>query len=151
MLAGAEKMHKKSLTPGKTPSCKRREDFADLDAAKVSRGAFLVEFRLVRPPRVGQAPIIADSGRWNASVPLDGRKEADKMRKLLLVGVLLLAGCQNVAGPFAARPPQRVDDPHLSIPEQQYRGRDRLALPDETGGAPPSGATIPGQLPALRN
>jgi hypothetical protein len=126
-------------------------DFADLDGAKVSRAAFLVEFQLARPPAVGQAPIIADSGRWNASAPLDGRKEADKMRKLLLVGVLVLAGCQNVAGPFAARPPQRVDDPHLSIPEQQYRGRDRLALPDETSGAPPSGASIPGQLAPLRN
>jgi hypothetical protein len=151
MLAGAGKMHKKSPAPGKTLCRNGLEDFADLDVAKVSQGTFHVEFQLAKPPPVGQAPIIADSGRWNASAPLDGRKEADKMRKLLLLAVLALAGCQNVAGPFAARPPQRVDDPRLSIPEQQYRGRDRYALPDETSGAPPSGATIPGLLPPIRN
>jgi hypothetical protein len=72
------------------------------------------------------------------------------MRKLILLGVLALAGCQNVAGPFAARPPQRVDDPHISIPEQQYRGRDRLALPDDTSGMPASGANIPGSMPQTR-
>jgi hypothetical protein len=34
-----------------------------------------------------------------------------------------------------------VDDPRLSIGEQQSRGRDRWALPDESPRvAPPSGA-----------
>ena len=73
------------------------------------------------------------------------------MRKLILAGAVLLAGCQNIAGPFAARPPGRPDDPSYSIPQQQYRGRDRTPLPDETSGAPPSGVTIPGLLPPLRN
>jgi hypothetical protein len=55
------------------------------------------------------------------------------MHRLLLIGgLLLLAGCKSVVGPFEARPPQRVDDPLLSIGEQQRRGRDRLALPDQT-------------------
>lgn len=59
------------------------------------------------------------------------------MRKLILAGALFVAGCQNVIGPFQSRPPQRVDDPLVSIGEQQRRGRDRLALPeDQTGMAP---------------
>lgn len=59
------------------------------------------------------------------------------MRRVFLLGALLLTGCQNVIGPFQSRAPQRVDDPLLSIGEQQRRGRDRLALPeDQTGLAP---------------
>jgi hypothetical protein len=53
------------------------------------------------------------------------------MRKEILVGLLLLAGCQNVVGPLDYRRPLRVDDPSLSIEEQKRRGRDRLALPDD--------------------
>jgi hypothetical protein len=51
------------------------------------------------------------------------------MRRIWLAALLALAGCANVNGPFAARPPQRVDDPCYTIPEQEARGRDRLALP----------------------
>jgi hypothetical protein len=73
------------------------------------------------------------------------------MRKLFYVGLLMLAGCQNIAGPFQPRPPQRVDDPYYSIPEQQSRGRDRLALPDDYSGlAPKTGAAIPGAGYAVR-
>jgi hypothetical protein len=55
------------------------------------------------------------------------------MRRLMLLGALVLAGCSgNLVGPFSARPPQRVDDPLISIPEQEKRGRDRLAYPDES-------------------
>ncbi len=71
-------------------------------------------------------------------------KETEKMRKLYLVGFLFLAGCQNVVGPFEHRKPERVDDPLLSITEQQRRGRDRLALPDDTGLAPRTGVVAPG-------
>ncbi len=67
------------------------------------------------------------------------------MYRLCLLGVLFLAGCQNLAGPFAHRDAQRVDDPLLSINEQQRRGRDRLALPDETANlAPQTGVALPG-------
>jgi hypothetical protein len=52
-------------------------------------------------------------------------------RIILVGGLLLLAGCKSVVGPFEPRPPQRVDDPLLSIGEQQRRGRARLALPDQ--------------------
>ncbi len=67
------------------------------------------------------------------------------MRRLFVVGILLLAGCQGVSGPFS-RPPGRVDDPLLTISEQKARARERLALPDEslnvaprTGVQPPDG------------
>jgi hypothetical protein len=77
---------------------------------------------------------------------LPGRKEANKMRKLILPGVLALAlaGCQNVAGPFAARPPQRPDDPSYSIPAQQARG------PDESSGMPQIPGDVPGAMPPTR-
>jgi hypothetical protein len=67
------------------------------------------------------------------------------MRKLLLLGVLFLAGCQNVLGPFAHRQPQRVDDPRLPIEEQQRRARDRLALPEDNPDLTPRTYTeLPG-------
>jgi len=53
------------------------------------------------------------------------------MHRLLLVGVLVLAGCQGVVGPVqrtAITDP--IDDRRLSIDEQKQRERDRLALPD---------------------
>ena len=63
------------------------------------------------------------------------------MRRLAFLTLLILAGCRNVIGPFDARPPVRVDDPRLSIEEQEARGRQFLALPDESPLAgPPSGA-----------
>jgi hypothetical protein len=48
-----------------------------------------------------------------------------------------------VVGPFENRKPERVDDPLLSISEQQRRGRDRLAFPDDTGVAPSTGLLNP--------
>jgi hypothetical protein len=54
------------------------------------------------------------------------------MRRLFLVGLLLLPGCRSVVGPFEHRSPQRVDDPLLSVPEQEQRKRDRLALPEQS-------------------
>ena len=67
------------------------------------------------------------------------------MRRLSWIGFLLLAGCQSVVGPFEHRKPERVDDPLLSINEQQRRGRDRLALPDESAAlAPRTGVQLPG-------
>jgi hypothetical protein len=69
------------------------------------------------------------------------------MRKLLLLSVLLLSGCQGVIGPFQPRDPGRIDDPRLPIAEQERRARDRIALPDDTSNiAPRSGAAIPGSL-----
>lgn len=60
------------------------------------------------------------------------------MRYILLLGILCLAGCLNVTGPLMPRLPERVDDPRISIAEQESRARNRWALPDETHGAGPS-------------
>jgi hypothetical protein len=64
-------------------------------------------------------------------------KEAEKMHRFLVAGVLLLAGCQSILGPFSHRKPERVDDPLLSISEQKSRGRNRYALPDESATTGP--------------
>src|SRR4051794_2396243 len=65
------------------------------------------------------------------------RKDTEKMHRFVLFCVVFLAGCQNLVGPFQARPPQRVDDPLLSIGEQQRRGRNDLALPEDTSALAP--------------
>jgi hypothetical protein len=69
------------------------------------------------------------------------------MRRVVLLAVLALAGCQNTIGPFAPREPERVDDPRFSIREQEIRGRERYAIPQESQQvAPPSGNVFrPGQ------
>ena len=64
------------------------------------------------------------------------------MRRLLLMGALcLLCGCRNIVGPLQPKSPARVDDPLLSISEQERNGRAALPLPDESAKvAPHSGA-----------
>ncbi len=66
------------------------------------------------------------------------------MRRVFLVAILAMAGCQNTIGPFAPRAPERVDNPRLSIAEQEFLGRDRYAIPQESPKvAPPSGLIYP--------
>jgi hypothetical protein len=62
------------------------------------------------------------------------------MKRFVFIAGLLLAGCQ-VVGPVqrANQPPQRIDDPRLTIEEQQRRGRAGLAMPDNS---PTSGPRI---------
>jgi hypothetical protein len=61
------------------------------------------------------------------------------MRRIGWIGVvLLLSGCQSVVGPRQRQTiPGVVDDPRLSIREQERKGRDRLALPDESPAVAP--------------
>src|SRR5262249_52367020 len=61
----------------------------------------------------------------------------ETMRRLILVGILLFCGCQNIAGPFQHREPARVDDPLLSISEQKRLGRHRLETPEDPAVPPP--------------
>jgi hypothetical protein len=69
------------------------------------------------------------------------------MRRFVLLLALLTAGCHNVSGPFEHRRPERVDDPRLSIGEQEREGRARLALPQESRNVGPnSGVEIPGPI-----
>jgi hypothetical protein len=67
------------------------------------------------------------------------------MRKLCLLGLMVLAGCQGVNGPFKRNPFAKVDDPRLSIQEQQRYARDNLALPDESSRLG-EGSARPGTL-----
>jgi hypothetical protein len=61
------------------------------------------------------------------------------MRRILLISFLLLIGCQGITGPRERRAhPVRVDDPCLTIQQQEQRGRDRLAIPDPPKVAPPT-------------
>jgi len=65
----------------------------------------------------------------------------------LVLGILLFsAGCQGVSGPFAhKRDPVQVDDPHLTIAEQERLGRDRLAIPEMSSTVAPRTYTeLPG-------
>jgi hypothetical protein len=64
--------------------------------------------------------------------------------RLALFGLLCVAGCQGVIGPFQRRSPERVDDPAFTIPQQEYRGRARLPLwNDRTDLAPKTYADRP--------
>ena len=66
------------------------------------------------------------------------------MRSCLLCLLLVLTGCDNLIGPWR-RKPARVDDPRLSIAEQEKLGRQHLGLPDEAPLAGPnSGIARPG-------
>ncbi len=61
------------------------------------------------------------------------------MRRLLcLASLLLLAGCQNLVGPRdrSTIPAGRVDDPRLSISQQERNGRERLAIPEGSDVGP---------------
>jgi hypothetical protein len=59
------------------------------------------------------------------------------MRRIIMLGILLLAGCEGITGPRAHRfNTTPIDDPRLTIAEQEQRGRDRLALPDNTSVLP---------------
>jgi hypothetical protein len=65
----------------------------------------------------------------------------------VLLALLLLTGCQ-VVGPVERNctPAPRIDDPCITIAEQQARARARLAFPDQTGNlAPTTGGQIPGR------
>ncbi|HEY1377283.1 MAG TPA: hypothetical protein VGF55_10840 [Gemmataceae bacterium] len=64
--------------------------------------------------------------------------------RLCLVGLLLsLAGCQNTAGPLGYRKPSRVDDPMLTIPEQESRGRLRYSYIEDDRLSPRAGVDRP--------
>jgi hypothetical protein len=55
------------------------------------------------------------------------------MRKLIVLGTVLLTGCVGVVGPFKRASLQDpVNDRCLTIQEQERKARDRLAIPDNT-------------------
>lgn len=54
------------------------------------------------------------------------------MRRLLWIGVLLLSGCQLVGPRERKFVNERVDDPRLTLEEQERRKRELLALPEQS-------------------
>lgn len=70
------------------------------------------------------------------------------MRQLLLVGLVVLAGCTGIQGPRKRDfNPQRVDPPALPIREQEARTRDRTSYQaaEPYWVAPRTYAEIPSQ------
>lgn len=67
-----------------------------------------------------------------------------RLSYIFLLGVLCLTGCQNYSGPLKPRSPARVDDPRLSIGEQQKLGRERLGVMEQSPTVlPQSGGGLP--------
>ena len=52
-------------------------------------------------------------------------------RRMLLLAVLALTGCNRFAGPLESRQQGRADAPGYNIDEQKVRGRERLAIPED--------------------
>ena len=74
---------------------------------------------------------IGDTGNWwNSRNPFFFAGWT--MRRMMLFGVLILAGCQNTIGPLANRNRERPDQAQYDIEEQKRRGRDRYSLPDDS-------------------
>jgi hypothetical protein len=76
-------------------------------------------------------------------------RKAEVMCRTLMLGTLMfLAGCQGVVGPRQRlAQPIPIDDPRLPIEEQQARGRQRLAFPEESEDVAPRTFA---ELPATR-
>jgi len=67
------------------------------------------------------------------------------MKRILLFGLFLTAvGCQSDRGGLLYRQPGRADDPMYSIDEQQRRGRERLAVIEDTNLTPKTYVDRPG-------
>lgn len=64
------------------------------------------------------------------------------MRRWLILVVLTASGCCGVVGPLEPRLTTRVDDPCVTIGEQERRSRDRLALPEWNPAIVPGGISV---------
>jgi hypothetical protein len=85
--------------------------------------------KITPPARLDR--LLSDTMEWDPPGRLPERME--EMRHIVVVGVLLaLVGCTNFVGPFQPRSPQRIDDPRVSLPEQERRQRAQLAMPDSS-------------------
>jgi hypothetical protein len=63
------------------------------------------------------------------------------MRRILFIGIVLLAGCQGVSGPRdRLGDTRRPDNPALTIEQQKQIGRDRIALPETSTTLVPRGS-----------
>jgi hypothetical protein len=115
-------------------------DFPALIISPRRRGAKMLDFSGLPKGLSARTFDIRNKDR----VRLRQERKPSKMRYLLLI-LLLAAGCESVRGPLAPRPGTRVDDPSLSIAEQQRQGRDRIGLPDNSPVLPPEAGSRPGR------
>lgn len=60
-------------------------------------------------------------------------------RRLLVLCVIALAGCDRFSGPLETRQMGRADAPGYDIEEQKKRGRERLAIPEDDFRIGPKG------------
>jgi hypothetical protein len=60
-------------------------------------------------------------------------------RRLLVLAVIALAGCNRFSGPLETRRMDRPDLPGFTIEEQQKRGRERLAVTEDDYRIGPKG------------
>jgi hypothetical protein len=63
------------------------------------------------------------------------------MRRFVVLGLLVLAGCQNTTGPLANRNRDRADNPYYNTEDQKERGRDRYPLLDDSPQVGPNTGT----------
>ena len=60
-------------------------------------------------------------------------------RRLLLLAVIALAGCNRFTGPLETRQLGRADAPGYTLDEQQKRGRERLSISEDDFRIGPKG------------
>ena len=60
-------------------------------------------------------------------------------RRMLVLVVIALAGCNRFSGPLETRQMGRADAPGYTIEEQQKRGRERLAVTEDDYRIGPKG------------
>jgi hypothetical protein len=63
------------------------------------------------------------------------------MRRLMVLGLLVLAGCQNTVGPLQNRNREKADKPYYNIDQQMERGRDRYPMLDDSPQVGPNTGT----------
>ena len=60
-------------------------------------------------------------------------------RRLLVLGVIALAGCSRFSGPLETRQLPRADAPGYDIEEQKKRGRERNSVSEDDFRIGPKG------------
>ncbi len=60
-------------------------------------------------------------------------------RRLLVLSLIALAGCNRYSGPLETRQMGRADAPGYTIPQQQQRGRERLSISEDDFRIGPKG------------
>ncbi len=63
------------------------------------------------------------------------------MRRYLVLGLVVMAGCQNTVGPLQNRSREKADKPYYNTQDQMYRGRDRYPLLDDSPQVGPNTGT----------